>query len=445
MPQLEILHWNDVHGRYAELARLSARARRIRAGGEHPVLLLDGGDIEDTSVELSALTQGVAGWRLLRAAGVDASVVGNGGLLRYGPQALPGYAEAFGRAPLVCDLSDQDGQQPHGTMPSTLLTAGDLVVGVIGATDFYPQYTEGFDLVERGRVTAVRKEATALRAAGADVVVLLSHCGEDADANLSWHLKGSVDLVVGGHTHDPFPDGRRDRGIPMAHAGCHGQYLGRVMLRVEAGEVTVESMVLEKNVDDVAGDPAVLAELEAAEADLATWLDEPVGTLEAAVPLGTGSDSPVARLMVRALMERFPADVGVLICAHMSAGLPQGMVRRRDLYAATSSPGNAATGTIDGHRLARMLETGASNEYAARTPRTFRGRPYGGLAVVGAALRDGVAHIGDVPVDPEATYRITASDLELAHYGGLIPQSIEDVEWDISRILPEVLEAHFTS
>ena len=38
---LEILHWNDIHGRWAVLARLSSRARGIRAVASHPVLLLD--------------------------------------------------------------------------------------------------------------------------------------------------------------------------------------------------------------------------------------------------------------------------------------------------------------------------------------------------------------------------------------------------------------------
>jgi len=77
MATLEILHWNDVHGRFAALARLSARARSIREAAGHPVLVFDGGDVEDASVRLSAMTYGVAGWRLLGAARVDAAVVGN--------------------------------------------------------------------------------------------------------------------------------------------------------------------------------------------------------------------------------------------------------------------------------------------------------------------------------------------------------------------------------
>ncbi len=65
MATLEILHWNDVHGRFTALARLSARARSIREAAAHPVLVFDGGEIEEVSVGLSAMSYGVARWRLL--------------------------------------------------------------------------------------------------------------------------------------------------------------------------------------------------------------------------------------------------------------------------------------------------------------------------------------------------------------------------------------------
>lgn len=138
MSTLEILHWNDVHGRWDGLARMSARARAIRESAGHPVLLLDGGDVEEGSVPLSALSRGVAGWRLLGAAGVDAAVAGNGGLLRYGPALLPRYAEALGSAPLVCDVETQDGRVPDGAAPSSLLRAGDLLVAAAASRAHAP-------------------------------------------------------------------------------------------------------------------------------------------------------------------------------------------------------------------------------------------------------------------------------------------------------------------
>ena len=441
MPTVELLHWNDVHARFEGLARLSARARAIRAASPHPVLLLDGGDVEDTSVRLSALTFGVAGWRLLGAAGVDAAVAGNGGMLRYGPGVLPRYAAALGAPPLVCDLEDASGATPAGAAASTLLRAGDVRVGVIGITDYYAQY-DGYGLRERGRTTAVRREADALRAAGADAVVLLSHAGLNHDRGLSWSLRGKVDLVVGGHTHHLLEEGDLSEGLPIAQAGCHAEHLGRVLLDVSADGVRVESMTLERVPVEAPGDPAVLEELAACERDLAAWLAEPVGHLPEPAPHTDGADNPAARLVAQALHHHAPADLAVVIGGHLTGGLPAGTVTRDHVWSATSSPGNLATATLTGAEVRQMFERGLSEEFATMTPRTFRGRPYGYLHYVGASVEDGEVYVGGRPLDDARAYRVTGSDLELSPYGALLDQEPADRVVHVPTILPELLESY---
>lgn len=442
MTTLELLHWNDVHGRFDGLARLSARAREIRETSPHPVLLLDGGDVEDTSVRLSAMTFGVAGWRLLGAAGVDAAVVGNGGLLRYGPGQLPAYARALGSAPLVCDL-EVDGETPVGAAPSRLLRAGDLTVGILGITDFYQQYG-GFGIAERGRVTAVQREATALRAAGADVVVVLSHAGINHDRGLSWAVRGLVDVIVGGHTHDLLTEGDRGQGVPIAQAGWKAQHLGRVRLEVDRDGVRVVDMTLEAVGETAPADPAVLAEVDVCEGDLDAWMAEPVVELPAPVPLDA-PDSPVGRLVVQALLAQAPADLGVLMSAHCTAGLPAGQVTRRHVWAATSSPGNLARATLSGAQVRHLLLRGRSEEFVTSAPRTFRGQPYGHLQYVGAHVDGDTVHVGGAPLDDARTYRVTGSDLELSPYGTLVGETPPDLEMWTPTILPEILESHLRS
>ena len=439
---LELLHWNDLHGRYDALARLSARARQIREAADHPVLLLDGGDIEETSVRLSALTMGVAGWRMLGAAGVDAAVPGNGGLLRYGPDLLPRYAAAFGSPPVVCDL-ERDGETPAGAVPSRLLAAGDLRVGVVGITDYYPQY-DGFGLTERGRVTAVRREATRLRRDGADVVVLLSHAGVNHDRGLSWSLRGLVDLVVGGHTHDLLLEGDRTQGLPIAQAGWNGEHLGRIRVEVDEDGARVVDLRLEEVGPDAPQDPAVLAEWAACERDLEAWLAEPVGELAEPAPVGE-PESPAARLVLEALLHHAPADLGVLISVHVTEGLPAGEVTRRHVWEATSSPGNLTVATLSGAEVRQMLSRGRSEEFRLHTSRVSRGRPFGSLQVIGARTDDGVVHVAGAPLADDRTYRVTGSDLEFSVYGTLLDAAPEDVDIRVPAILPELLESYLRS
>lgn len=442
---LELLHWNDVHGRFEGLARLSARARQIRAEADHPMLVLDGGDVEESSVRLSALTKGVAGWRLLGAAGVDAAVVGNGGLFRYGPGQLPHYAEALGSAPLVCDLTDAAGETPAGAAPYRLLKTGDLRVGVIGITDYYSAYDD-FGLAERGRLTACTRAARTLRADGADVVVMLSHAGLEHDRGVSWHLRGLVDVIVGGHTHHLLDGGAPESGIPIVQAGCYAEHLGRVRLEIDADGVRVVDMRVEPVGEDVSPDPVVLDELAACERDLDAWLAEPVGVLDQAAPWAEpGEDSPVARLLAQALLSTYPAELGLVVGLHCTAGLAAGTLTRGDVWAATSSPGNAATCTLTGAQLRRMVRIGSSREYAARSRRAARGR-FGRLHVVGDGVTqsDGQLMVGGKPLDDERRYRVTGSDFELGQYGELLDSPPEDLVVHTPEILPELLEAHLT-
>ena len=440
--RLELLHWNDVHGRYDALARMSARARAIRESADHPVLLLDGGDVEETSVRLSALTYGVAGWRMLRAAGVDAAVVGNGGLLRYGPGVLPRYAAALGSPPLVCDL-EHDGETPAGAAPSRILERGGLRVGVIGATDYYPQYDD-LGLTERGRVTAVRREATTLRRQGVDVVVLLSHAGLNHDRGLSWSVRGLVDVIVGGHTHHLLRTGDRAEGLPIAQAGWNGEHLGRIMIEIDEDGARVVDMSVEEVPVDAAGDPAVLDELTACERDLEDWLSEPVGRLAEPAPVAE-PENPAALLLLEALLDHAPADLGVLISVHVQDGLPAGPVTRGHVWEATSSPGNLATATLTGAEVRQMITRGRSEDFRAHTSRVSRGRPFGALQVIGADLTGEQVLVRGEPLEDDRTYRVTGSDLEFSIYGLLVDARPETFETRLPEILPELLESYLRS
>ena len=441
---LEILHWNDVHGRYAGLARLSARVREIREGADHGVLVLDGGDVEESSVRLSALTYGAASWRLLGAAAVDAAVLGNGGLLRYGPDVVPRYRDGLGTTPVLATI-EHDGAVIEGAAASVLLLAGDRLVGVVGATAWFPEYP-AFGLVHRDEVEAIAAEATSLRERGAQVVVLLSHCGYPHDLELAGPLVGVVDLIVGGHSHTALPHGDRSAGVPITQAGQYAEHLGRVILEVDGDGARVASMGLEPVSPDGPQDPAVLAELDAAERDLGEWLAEPVGTLPEALDLSLERECGVANLLAEALLWKHPGDVAVLMAAHCADGLPAGVVRRGDVWAATSSPANPATATLSGAHLRSMITSGRTREHARATRRSFRGRPYGLLHVAGAQIGvDGTITMGGEPLDDARAYRVTGTDSELTSYSPFVEEEPGDLVLHTPMIMPELLEAYLAA
>jgi len=78
------------------------------------------------------------------------------------------------------------------------------------------------------------------RAAGAKVVVLLSHNGMDVDLKMATRVRG-IDAIMGGHTHDgvPAPVIVKNGGgkTLVTNAGSNGKYLGVLDFDVRGGKV----------------------------------------------------------------------------------------------------------------------------------------------------------------------------------------------------------------
>jgi S-sulfosulfanyl-L-cysteine sulfohydrolase len=86
----------------------------------------------------------------------------------------------------------------------------------------------------------MQKTVDEARAAGAQVVVVLSHNGMDVDLKMASRVKG-IDAILGGHTHDgmPAPVTVRNAGgqTLVTNAGSNGKYLGVLDFEVKNGKV----------------------------------------------------------------------------------------------------------------------------------------------------------------------------------------------------------------
>jgi 2',3'-cyclic-nucleotide 2'-phosphodiesterase (5'-nucleotidase family) len=426
MRRLVLLHTNDVHGRIEGLARVATLVEGIRAEESAPVLYLDGGDVEETTVRLSSLTKGAALHRILSAAGCDVATVGNAVWLRYGPQALAANAAAADYPLLLANLVPVE-----GVLPSVVLNAGDWRVGVIGVTDDFAGVFGDFDFGMRSLpvVPLVRELARDLRVRGADLVIVLSHLGWRAspqrrpdvvtDRLLAEELQDEIDLVIGAHSHDLLPEGEWVGRVLVAQAGAYAEHLGRVEVRDDGMSASVLPVG-----EEVPYHEAVLATAEQAERELEAHLDELIAELEC--PLDAAFVADVFR-------QRFDADVGLAVeFATLDEPIPAGPLRRGDLWAVCHSSGNPGVVELSGAQLRKLLERGATPEFRNSAPNALRGRPQGRLFAVGAD-----------EIDPERTYRVAGSDWELGGLSGLA-----DAEWGLSpdydfpTIVREAVEEH---
>jgi sulfur-oxidizing protein SoxB len=86
----------------------------------------------------------------------------------------------------------------------------------------------------------MQKTVDEARAAGAQVVVVLSHNGMDVDLKMASRVKG-IDAILGGHTHDgmPAPVVVKNAGgqTLVTNAGSNGKYLGVLDFDVKNGKI----------------------------------------------------------------------------------------------------------------------------------------------------------------------------------------------------------------
>jgi 2',3'-cyclic-nucleotide 2'-phosphodiesterase (5'-nucleotidase family) len=267
---ISVISTNDLHGRLWQLPLLGGYLRNLRAARARDhgaVLLLDAGDIFQGTLE-SNLTEGAAMIRGYGALGYAAVALGNHefDFGPAGPHSVPQRASEDGlgalkarlrQAPfpmLSANLRAADG----GPAPlpqlraSTLRTVVGVRVGIIGGLTrealaaTHSANTHALSLTSLPE--AIAREAQALRAKGARIVIAVVHAGGDCSAldvpddltscddsaeafELARALSArEVDLIVAGHTHSGVA--QRVNGIPIIEAFANGRAFGRVDLQV---------------------------------------------------------------------------------------------------------------------------------------------------------------------------------------------------------------------
>jgi S-sulfosulfanyl-L-cysteine sulfohydrolase len=86
------------------------------------------------------------------------------------------------------------------------------------------------------RENDVRKSVVAARAAGAEVVILLSHNGFDVDRKMASRVDG-IDFILTAHTHDAMPRAEKVRNTHLIASGSHTKFLSRLDIEVADGRV----------------------------------------------------------------------------------------------------------------------------------------------------------------------------------------------------------------
>jgi sulfur-oxidizing protein SoxB len=230
------------YGKVGGFAHLAALVKRVRAN-RPGALLLDGGDTwQGSATALWTNAQDmVDATKLL---GVDVMTLhwectyGMERVTELAEKDLKGKIEIVAQNIKTADFGDPVFE------PFTLRDIGGVKVAIVGQAFPYtpianPRYMVAdwtFGIQEENMQASV----DAARAAGARVVIVLSHNGMDVDLKLASRVRG-IDAILGGHTHDGVPspivvENPGGRTL-VTNAGSNGKFLGVLDLDVRDGQV----------------------------------------------------------------------------------------------------------------------------------------------------------------------------------------------------------------
>ena len=459
---LTVLATTDLHGNLAPrdgrggLAAFGGYVRNLRAaraddGGA--VLLVDSGDTFQGGIE-SDLSEGAVVVDAYAALGYAAAAIGNhefdfgaadgpgaresaNGDPRGAIKALAAHAPfPFLAANLIDDATAKRVAWPN-VHASTLLTAAGVKVGVVGVMSIdalratLRANVQGLHVAPLAETVAA--EATALRARGAQVVILAAHAGGacselTAPHDLTWCdpdseifalanslPRGLVDVIAAGHTHQAVA--HEVAGIAIVEAYALGRAFGRVDLAFDrrSGEVVQSTIFPPRDIcvlpraagacdapdaaraaaetyegRPLAPDPAIEAAMAPALARVRALQATPLGVvLDTPIPRAAVPDSPLGNLFADAQRERAGADVAINnnVRGGLRADLPAGPLDFGRLYDVFPFDNRLLTITITGAELRAVL--------ADEVRRNRRGA----LALSGVTARVACSAAGELDVE----------------------------------------------
>jgi len=439
---LRVIATNDFHGAFearadsarvrrggaAHVATVIGRARaECVARGNCESILLDGGDMFQGTLP-SNRTYGASVVQLYNRLGYAAAALGNHEW-DWGQDSLRARMREARYPILAANVRFADGRDVDWVPDDTLLTAGALKVGVIGVTTVEtPQTTmpvtvAGLRFPDAAPI--VNEKARALRARGADAVIIVAHAGgfcrrdsggqpvcEGEILRLAQNVHERVDAIVAGHTHSTMTT--RVNGIPIVQPGSSGRAVGVVDIPLGGGEASVAVRTVVA--DSVPADPAVDSLVTRMVAAVAAEVGRPLAQI--AEPLRrSGREFALGHLIADAQRAAGKADVAVMNNGGIRADLAAGQATYGSFFEVHPFGNTLYRLTVAGRDLRAYLERLVSrdepNAHVSGVRIVYAPAKAVGSRLVSVTMADGR------PLRDDATYTLVFSNFLLTGGDGL--------------------------
>ncbi|XP_050552692.1 apyrase-like [Spodoptera frugiperda] len=227
--KLDIIHYNDFHARFEETSvdtpscrynnnsciggfpRLYKEIHTLLEEKPHSIVL-NAGDSFQGTYWYTLLKWNVT-QEFMNLIPHDAHALGNHEF-DDGPEGLAPYLKALKAPVLAANMDVSEEPILAGLfIPHIVLKRKGRKIGIIGLIT-----PDTAKLSSPGKVKftdpkeATKREARALYRKGVDIIILLSHCGFEADKEIARDAGEHIDIIVGGHSHSLLWNGKAPSG-----------------------------------------------------------------------------------------------------------------------------------------------------------------------------------------------------------------------------------------
>lgn len=396
-------------------ARVASALKSERAKAKN-IIVAHAGDTLSPSLT-SSVDQGVLIIDLLNRMGVDYFTPGNHEF-DFGEAVFRQRMGEARFALLAANLRDATGRPLPGFADSKIIEIEGVKIGLFGLTDDEAaRRSSPGSLKLLPAIDTAKRQAQALRDAGADLVVVITHSDWQDDLRLA--RLGSIDIVLSGHDHNLLVayDGRAAIGETQAD----GVNLVAIDVEMRIADDGVKRWTPRFRIidtADVAPDAAIAARVAQSQAAIDKALDVDVGVTKTALDSRKASvrsqETAIGDFIADTMRAAAGADVAIINGGGIRGNrtyAPGTMLTRKDIARELPFNNQLVTIALSGADLRDALENAVwlIGKDAGRFAQISGARiVVRGDAVPGARLAS--IEIGGKPLDDTKLYKVATND-----------------------------------
>lgn len=455
---LTIFHTNDIHGHFVP-ERAEWRDDRAFVGGftaleqqltllrsqREQSIYLDAGDLMTGNPVCNIEYHGVRGAALLdmlNQVQVTAQCLGNHEF-DLGSDHVLDYLRAA-PYPILCanvvNNTDRNSIAPSCAM----VTVGALRIGIVGLiTDELPGVVSKKSLTPFNVLDDAASAQPLIDSLDqfCDLMILLTHCGVDADSVLAQSVHG-IDVIIGGHSHTRLKQPKLVNHVVIAQAGSYCKNLGVLDLVVDGDSVvSYNGRLVELLADTVATVRTPLGKLcDSLETVIQARYGQVIGTLAETWTRGYYVTSNVGNWICDQLRDSLHTDIALVNAGGIRANWQPGPITMLKVLELLPFENSLVTFEASGADL---------RAFAQKQAEAHGLEEHGVVEMSGLTIDYSVTNktrvdlksieVQGKPLDDRKTYRIASIDFvaisQADRYLGFAPKNLESTDRMLSDFI----------